>query len=63
MYLDDQAKLDWAMVPKAQGKLAVGIALAAGFVVLMNLLAGTGPSPLGQLQPNEVAQRLQLAAR
>jgi hypothetical protein len=32
------------MTPKTQRRLIVGVLVVAGFVVLMNLLAGPGPS-------------------
>jgi hypothetical protein len=63
MFTSNQPHREWEMAQGAQRKFIIGVVVAAGFVGLMNLLAGTGPSPWGQLQPSEVAHRLQLAAR
>jgi hypothetical protein len=63
MYLENQSHCDWEMSEKTQRKFAAGAAFIVGFAVLMNLIAGTGPSTWDQLRPGEVAHHLQLVAR
>jgi hypothetical protein len=45
------------MTAETQLRLTTGVAVAAGFVVLLNLLAA-GPGIWDRLQPTEVSQRI-----
>jgi hypothetical protein len=59
MFTDDQPHREWEMTLGAQHKFTIGVVVAAGFVVLMNLLASTGPNVWDQLQPSGVAHRIE----
>jgi hypothetical protein len=58
MFHYDQFHRDWEMTPETQRKLALGVAVAAALVVLINLVGGPGPNIWDQLRPDGVAHSL-----
>jgi hypothetical protein len=54
----DQFHREWEMAPDTQRKSALGVAVAAALVVLVNLVGGAGPNVWDQLRPDGVAHRL-----
>lgn len=56
MFAHDQLHREWEMTPWTQRKFIIGVAVVAGLVVLMNLLAGASIGD--QLRPDGVAHRL-----
>ena len=60
MLVDGQPNRKGEMTPETQRKFIIGVAVVAGLVALMNLLASAGPSVWDRLQPSSVAQRIQM---
>ena len=60
MLVDDQPNRKGEMTPETQRKFIIGVAVVAGLVALMNLLASAGPGVWDRLQPSNVAQRIQM---
>jgi hypothetical protein len=58
MFHYDQSHPEWEMALETQRKLALGVAVAAALVVLINLVGGAGPNIWDQLRPDGVAHRL-----
>jgi hypothetical protein len=58
MFHYDQSHPEWEMAPETQRKLALGVAVAAALVVLINLVGGAGPNIWDQLRPDGVAHSL-----
>jgi hypothetical protein len=58
MFHYDRFHREWEMTPETHRKLALGVAVAAALVVLINLVGGPGPNIWDQLRPDGVAHRL-----
>ena len=59
MYLYDQPHREWEIAPETLRRFIIGIGVAAGFVVLLNVLGSLGPNVWDRLQPTDVAQQIQ----
>jgi hypothetical protein len=59
MLTNDRPHREWEMTTGAQRNFTIGV-VVAGLIVLMNLLAGTGPRIWDQLQPTGVAHRIEM---
>jgi hypothetical protein len=59
MFTDDRPHREWE-TPGTQRNFTIGVVVVAGLIVLMNLLAGTGPGIWDQLQPTGVAHRIEM---
>ena len=60
MLIKDQPYREGRMTAETQRKFIIGVAVVAGLVALMNLLASAGPGVWDRLQPSSVAQRIQM---
>ena len=60
MLIDDQPYREGEMTAETQRKFIIGVAVVAGLVALMNLLASAGPGVWDRLQPSSVAQHIQM---
>ena len=60
MLIKDQLYREREMTAETQRKFIIGVAVVAGLVALMNLLASAGPGVWDRLQPSNVAQRIQM---
>ena len=60
MLINDQPNRKGEMTPETQRKFIIGVAVVAGLVALMNLLASAAPGVWDRLQPSNVAQRIQM---
>ena len=60
MLIKDRPYREGEMTAETQRKFIIGVAVVAGLVALMNLLASAGPGVWDRLQPSNVAQRIQM---
>ena len=58
MLIKDQPYREGEMTAETQRMFIIGVAVVAGLVALMNLLASAGPGVWDRLQPSNVAQRI-----